>query len=97
MTKKNPKHKIKNKKPPVLFRKKFATDALKISNINDPTYNIKNLYAEKYSKMVKNSKGSGIDYSIRTKKDGPLPLPKSYGAINLNPYHIQKHLGSIFI
>jgi hypothetical protein len=88
--------KIKSKKPTAIFRKRYATDGLTISAHNDPVYNIKNMYAQKASKKAFESKGTGIDYSIRTKKDGRLPLPNAYGAININPFQTSKYLNSIF-
>jgi hypothetical protein len=87
---------IKHKKPTLTFKKRYATDSLRVSAFNDPVYNIRNIYQRKASNSAKKT-GGGIDYNQRNKKDGPLPLSGTYGAVNLNPYKIGKHLNSVFI
>lgn len=86
---------IKRKKPTLTFKKRYATDSLRTSAYNDPVFNIRNIYQRKASNSAK-STGGGVDYNQRNKKDGALPLPGAYGAVNLNPFKIGKHLNSVF-
>ena len=90
---------IKRKKPTLTFPKRYATDSLRVSAYNDPVYNIRNIYQRKASNKVKSfDKGAGgVDFNQRNKNQGSLPLPGSYGAVNLNPFKIKKHLNSVFI
>ena len=75
------------------LRRRTAADALKISNNNDPVYNLKQMFESKASRRTFEEAGMGLQGRNFYYSSSRLPLPGSLGKIDNTPMLTLNNLG----